>query len=61
MYLEYVAEHWLDAGKLLIEADRLGRRQVTNLDAGRLPWLVEEVIGAAEDVYKRQMPGSAGG
>lgn len=48
MYLEYVAEHWLDAGKLLIEADRLGRRQVTNLDAGRLPWLVEEVIGAAD-------------
>lgn len=48
MYLEYVAEHWLDAGKLLIEADRLGRRQVTNLDAGRLPWLVEKVIGAAD-------------
>lgn len=41
MYWEYVAEHWLEAGRLLIEADRLGRQRVTNLDAGRLPWLVE--------------------
>lgn len=44
MYLEYAAEHWLEAGKLLIGADSLARQQVTNLDAGRLPWFMEEVL-----------------
>lgn len=47
MYLEYAAEHWLEAGRLLIEADNLSRRQVTNLDAGRLPWFVREVLAKA--------------
>lgn len=44
MYLEYAVEHWLEAGKLLIGADSLTRQQVTNLDAGRLPWFMEEVL-----------------
>ena len=41
IYCEYVAEHWELAGRLLIEAHRLDPSRVTNLEAGRIPWLVE--------------------
>ena len=35
------------AGKLLIQADRLQRNRVSNLEPGKLPWLVDEVLDAA--------------
>ncbi len=41
MYRSYVAEHWRAAGRLLIAADVHGPDGAGNLDAGRLPWLVE--------------------
>lgn len=44
MYRKYAAEHWQMAGKLLIGMHRLRPEQATNLEAGRLPWLVEEVL-----------------
>lgn len=44
MYLDYVREHWQAAGKLLIAADGWNGGQVTNLEPGGLPWLVETVI-----------------
>ena len=43
-YLEYVREHWKTAGKLLIQADRMQRNRVSNLEPGKLPWLVDEVL-----------------
>ena len=46
-YLDYVREHWKTAGKLLIQADRLQRNRVSNLEPGKLPWLVDEVLDAA--------------
>ena len=46
-YLDYVREHWETAGKLLIQADRLQRNRVSNLEPGKLPWLVDEVLDAA--------------
>ncbi len=46
-YLNYVREHWKTAGKLLIQADRLQRNRVSNLEPGKLPWLVDEVLDAA--------------
>ncbi len=44
MYLDYVREHWKCAGSLLIQADSPKRDQVTNLEPGMLPWLVETVL-----------------
>lgn len=44
MYRKYAAEHWQMAGKLLIGMHRVRPEQATNLEAGRLPWLVEEVL-----------------
>ncbi len=46
MYLDYVREHWQEAGRLLIAADRISRDQVTNLDPGGLRWLVQDVLPA---------------
>lgn len=46
-YLDYVREHWETAGKLLIQADRLQRNRVSNLEPGKLPWLVDEVLDVA--------------
>ena len=46
-YLDYVKEHWKTAGKLLIQADRLQRSRVSNLEPGKLPWLVDEVLDTA--------------
>lgn len=43
-YLTYVREHWKTAGKLLIQADRMQRKRVSNLEPGKLPWLVDEVL-----------------
>ena len=43
-YLEYVRENWKTAGKLLIQADRMQRNRVSNLEPGKLPWLVDEVL-----------------
>lgn len=45
-YLEYVREHWKTAGKLLIQADRMQRDRVSNLEPGKLPWLVDQVLDA---------------
>ncbi len=47
-YLDYVMEHWKTAGKLLIQADRMQRGRVSNLEPGKLPWLVDEVLDAAK-------------
>lgn len=44
MYRNYVSEHWQMAGKLLIDMHRLKPGQATNLEAGRLPWLIEAVL-----------------
>lgn len=44
MYQEYVCGHWRAAGKLLIGMHRVQPGQMTNLEPGRLPWLVEEVL-----------------
>lgn len=46
-YLDYVREHWKTAGRLLIQADRMQRNRVSNLEPGKLPWLVDEVLNAA--------------
>lgn len=46
-YLDYVREHWKTAGKLLIQADRMQRNRVSNLEPGKLPWLVDEVMDVA--------------
>lgn len=46
-YLDYVREHWKTAGMLLIQADQMRRNQVSNLEPGKLPWLVDEVLDAA--------------
>ena len=46
-YLDYVREHWKTAGKLLIQADRMQKNRVSNLEPGKLPWLVDEVLDAA--------------
>lgn len=43
-YEAYLQEHWQTAAKVLIEADRMVMKKVTNLDAGELPWLVECVL-----------------
>ncbi len=43
-YRAYVREHWEMAGRLLLDADRLRRDTVTNLEPGKLPWLVDEVL-----------------
>lgn len=43
-YRAYVREHWETAGRLLLDADRLRRDTVTNLEPGKLPWLVDEVL-----------------
>ena len=40
-YLNYVRKHWKTAGKLLIQADRLQRNRVSNLEPGKLPWLAD--------------------
>lgn len=47
-YLEYVRTHWKTAGKLVIQADRMQKNQVSNLEPGKLPWLVDEVLEAAK-------------
>lgn len=44
MYQEYVTEHWKTAGRLLIGADVKGGRGYGNVEAGRIPWLVETVL-----------------
>ncbi len=43
-YLDYVRAHWKTAGKLLIQADRMQKNRVSNLEPGKLPWLVDEVL-----------------
>lgn len=63
-YLDYVREHWKTAGKLLIQADRMQRNQVSNLEPGKLPWLVDEVLDEAKqdlDAGNRQSVSGAGG
>lgn len=63
-YLDYVREHWKTAGKLLIQADRMQRNQVSNLEPGKLPWLVDEVLDEAKqdlDAGNRQSRSGAGG
>ncbi len=47
-YLEYVRAHWKTAGKLLIQADRMQKNRVSNLEPGKLPWLVDEVLSAVK-------------
>ena len=47
-YLDYVREHWKTAGKLLIQADWMQKNRVSNLEPGKLPWLVDEVMDAAK-------------
>lgn len=47
-YLEYVREHWKTAGKLLIQADQMKKSRVSNLEPGKLPWLVDEVLSAVK-------------
>lgn len=47
-YLEYVRARWKTAGKLLIQADRMQKNRVSNLESGKLPWLVDEVLNAAK-------------
>ncbi len=44
MYRNYAAEHWQMAGKLLIGMYRTRPEQTTNLEPGRLPWLVEDIL-----------------
>ena len=54
-YLTYVREHWKTAGKLLIQADRMQRNRVSNLEPGKLPWLVDEVLDEVkQDTETRQ-------
>lgn len=48
MYQDYVREHWLAAGRLMIAADRFNGGAVTNLEPGGLPWLVEGVLDNGE-------------
>lgn len=48
MYREYVAEHWKTAGSLLIGADAISRGRATNLDAGKLPWLVRDILAGEQ-------------
>lgn len=48
MYRKYAAEHWRTAGKLLIGMHRLKPGETTNLEAGRLPWLVETIFAQTE-------------
>lgn len=43
-YRDYVQAHWETAGRLLIAADQPRRKTVTNLEPGKLPWLVDEVL-----------------
>lgn len=43
-YQTYLKEHWKMAGQLLIQADKLRRSSASNLEPGKLPWLVEEVL-----------------
>lgn len=43
-YRAYLAEHWQTAARILIQADRVRRKDATNLDPGQLPWLVEQVL-----------------
>lgn len=44
MYRGYVAEHWKTAGFLLICANRPNRSQSSNLEAGGIPWLVQNIL-----------------
>lgn len=57
MYREYVAEHWKTAGQLLIGADAISRGRLTNLDEGKLPWLVEEILAGGRET---PVPGDFG-
>ncbi len=40
-YQTYIREHWEMAGRLLIQADNMKKNHVSNLEPGKLPWLVE--------------------
>ncbi len=60
-YLDYVRAHWKTAGKLLIQADRMQKNRVSNLEPGKLPWLVDEVLDAAhQDVAAGDRPNMSG-
>ena len=39
-YQTYIREHWEMAGRLLIQADNMKKNHVSNLEPGKLPWLV---------------------
>ncbi len=54
-YRSYVKEHWKCAGTLLIRADRLQKNVVSNLEAGKLPWFVDEILN--EEPEKEHMLG----
>lgn len=50
MYMEYVKEHWVTVGKLLIDADEWRPDQVTNLDSGMIGWFASEILTSAEQI-----------
>lgn len=43
-YAGYLKKHWKTAARLLVQADRPSRWEITNLEAGCLPWLVEKLL-----------------
>lgn len=48
MYMDYVREHWRTAGVLMARAGVRRFGQATNLEPGRIPWLVQTVLEGAE-------------
>ena len=55
-YQTYIREHWEMAGRLLIQADNMKKNHVSNLEPGKLPWLVEEVLMPRKDQCETWQP-----
>ena len=55
-YQTYIREHWEMAGRLLIQADNMKKNHVSNLEPGKLPWLVEEVLMPRKDQCETRQP-----
>ena len=55
-YQTYIREHWEMAGRLLIQADNMKKNHVSNLEPGKLPWLVEEVLMPRKDQRETRQP-----
>lgn len=53
MYREYVTDHWQAAGRLLAAAGRRGGNGYENLEAGGIPWLVEDILAAEKDLQNQ--------